>query len=82
MEDLRKFGEEIKGYEEALGEDFIDCGSFVDIIYELLREYKLQSPRPKDFIYSGDQVNDLLQLIVDNKQLSDLDLGKLVVANL
>jgi hypothetical protein len=82
MKDFNEFGSVIKNYVEDLAEDFLECTYFIDIIYELLDEYGVQSPRSEDFVYSDDQVNDLLQLIVDNKQLSDSALGKLIVKNL
>lgn len=82
MKDFNEFGSVIKNYVEVLAEDFIECAYFIDIIYELLDEYGLQSPREEDFIYSDDQIDVLLKLIVANKDLSDSALGKLVVNNL
>jgi hypothetical protein len=82
MKDFNEFGSVIKNYVEELAEDFVQCSYFVDIIYELLDEYKLQSPREEDFIYSDDQIDVLLKLIVANKDLSDSALGKLIVKNL
>ncbi|CAB4125331.1 hypothetical protein UFOVP54_112 [uncultured Caudovirales phage] len=82
MKDFNEFGSVIKNYVEELAEDFIECAYFIDIIYELLDEYGLQSPREEDFIYSDDQIDVLLKLIVANKDLSDSALGKLVVNNL
>jgi hypothetical protein len=82
MKNFNEFGSVIKNYVEELAEDFVQCNYFVDIIYELLDEYELQSPREEDFIYSDEQIDVLLKLIVANKDLSDSALGKLVVNNL
>jgi hypothetical protein len=73
---LTVLGSELKKQFIPLGENFTECGWFLDIIYEILEELDLEFPREGG--YSDSEVNNILNTIYINRDLADSDLGKLV----
>jgi len=77
MKNLKVLGSDLKGYVEALGLEFVECSYLIDIIYEILDENDIEYPNNIE-VYSDSQIDVVLNLIYDNRNISSSELGQLV----